>query len=581
MKHAPLDLRKPIALQRLQGMSVQAPAEAALSQAVIQRAMTAPDTLTPADVLALQPVVGNATVQRIMASRTPGAPSAPVVQAKLMVGPVGDRYEQEADRVARQVVSRLHLPKSSASMPDGKPQKSALGTSSAADVRREAGSPNAADPMLQGGAVTPELEHNIQRARGSGLPLAHPVRTAMEQAFGADFSGVRVHHSQQGDALNRSISARAFTTGQDIFFRQGEFNPGSREGQGLLAHELTHVVQQNPGSLSRAKKPVQRQLDGESVPEISHITSVAQRTPVVQRLVATEQALYVPQRWAAQTVKWEGGDKTVGAILKNHKDKSKFVGYVGQALDLPLLADIKDTNGTDVFAEIQDLLPQKRQVNRTARQKINTAFQAHRRLLRLDSERISDTGALQEEMILRVQDMLPEASDLETDPNPTFVCALIALVRNEGQEKIGTFLKSKEKTEPREKSTQAYAYALHHYYFEKGTEYDDLASHMLLFRDWGYRMVFSGTRGFRDLWQVGLKTGKHYIVDVKAEITEMGEGKQIKGHTMAMTMKKNFDHALAQEELLAEYFTLHNESWNWNYSDIVNFNADVFYVFEK
>ena len=63
--------------------------------------------------------------------------------------------------------------------------------------------------------------------------------------MGADFGSVRVHTGSQADALNRSLSARAFTTGQDIFFKQGEYSPGSSSGRELLAHELTHVMQQN------------------------------------------------------------------------------------------------------------------------------------------------------------------------------------------------------------------------------------------------------------------------------------------------------------------------------------------------
>ncbi|WP_293112763.1 DUF4157 domain-containing protein, partial [Moorena sp. SIO4G3] len=106
-------------------------------------------------------------------------------------------------------------------------------------------------PMVQlqsvegGMAATPELESSIQQAKGSGMPIALSIRKPMEQSFGADFSGVRVHSDAQSDQLNQSIQARAFTTGKDIFFRQGEYNPGSRGGQELIAHELTHVVQQN------------------------------------------------------------------------------------------------------------------------------------------------------------------------------------------------------------------------------------------------------------------------------------------------------------------------------------------------
>ena len=98
---------------------------------------------------------------------------------------------------------------------------------------------------LGGGAVDREAENTIQQAKGGGQALPENVRSSMEGAFGADFSGVRVHSDTQADALNSSMSARAFTTGKDIFIRQGEYNPGSSSGQELLAHELTHVVQQN------------------------------------------------------------------------------------------------------------------------------------------------------------------------------------------------------------------------------------------------------------------------------------------------------------------------------------------------
>lgn len=92
--------------------------------------------------------------------------------------------------------------------------------------------------------VTPEVEGAIQSARGGGQALDSGVRTQMEPAFGADFRNVRVHTGGGADALNRSLNARAFTTGQDIFLRQGEYKPGSSSGRELLAHELTHVVQQ-------------------------------------------------------------------------------------------------------------------------------------------------------------------------------------------------------------------------------------------------------------------------------------------------------------------------------------------------
>ena len=95
--------------------------------------------------------------------------------------------------------------------------------------------------------VGPEIERTIASSRGSGQSLDGTIQAQMGEAFNADFSGVRVHTNTEADALNRSVSARAFTTGQDIYFREGEYNPGSASGKELLAHELTHVVQQSGG----------------------------------------------------------------------------------------------------------------------------------------------------------------------------------------------------------------------------------------------------------------------------------------------------------------------------------------------
>ena len=101
------------------------------------------------------------------------------------------------------------------------------------------------------GDVTPEVEAAIQGERGGGQALDSAARAQMEPAMGADFRGVRVHTGGQADTLNRDLRARAFTTGQDIFFKQGEYSPGSSSGRELLAHELTHVVQQDGDRVRR------------------------------------------------------------------------------------------------------------------------------------------------------------------------------------------------------------------------------------------------------------------------------------------------------------------------------------------
>ncbi|MFL6417029.1 MAG: DUF4157 domain-containing protein [Bryobacteraceae bacterium] len=93
--------------------------------------------------------------------------------------------------------------------------------------------------------VTTDVETAIDRSRGRGQSLDTGTRLQMESAFGADFGTVRIHTGAESHALNRAVSAVAFTTGSDIFFRDGAYNPHSSEGRHLLAHELTHVVQQN------------------------------------------------------------------------------------------------------------------------------------------------------------------------------------------------------------------------------------------------------------------------------------------------------------------------------------------------
>lgn len=185
-------------------------------------------------------------------------------QAKLTIGQPGDSYEQEADSVAQQVMQRMAQPGNRQSIqrqeaPEEEEELQMKPLDISTLQRQEMPEEEEElqmSPMVQrqgqgGMAATPDLETSINQARGGGQPLGDNIRKPMEQAFGADFGGVKVHTDSRSDQLNQSIQARAFTTGQDVFFRQGEYNPGSRGGQELLAHELTHVVQQNGGTVQR------------------------------------------------------------------------------------------------------------------------------------------------------------------------------------------------------------------------------------------------------------------------------------------------------------------------------------------
>jgi hypothetical protein len=98
-------------------------------------------------------------------------------------------------------------------------------------------------------ATEPDLNSRIQASAGSGIPLEQNIQTQLETGIGADLSGVRVHTDSEANKLSHELHANAFTTGNDIYFRQGLYNPTSSDGMRLLAHETTHTVQQANGAV--------------------------------------------------------------------------------------------------------------------------------------------------------------------------------------------------------------------------------------------------------------------------------------------------------------------------------------------
>ena len=175
----------------------------------------------------------------------PSPERAPVVRrraaAPLVVGHAADAAEREADRVADEVIARLHGPDA---------HVHAAGCGHDAPVARSFGtaaSPAAPEVGYEGGELSGDLSSRIEGARGGGRPLDDPLRRSMESAFGTSLSDVRIHTDGRAADLNSSISARAFTTGRDIFFGAGEYRPQTTAGQQMLAHELAHTVQQRGG----------------------------------------------------------------------------------------------------------------------------------------------------------------------------------------------------------------------------------------------------------------------------------------------------------------------------------------------
>ena len=217
----------------------------------LQRTATAPPpAISPADILALQCTAGNRAVGRLLAQRKARvASSKMMVQPKLTVNPPGDRYEQEADHMASQVMQRMSGAQTATVQRQEEEEE--LQTKPVDSIQRAA---TDAVPKVDSG-----IENQINSARGGGESLPDNIRDQMEHGFSADFSGVLVHTDSEADVLNQQLSAKAFTAGHDIFFRQGEYSPGSDSGQKLVAHELTHVVQQTGGNKPQ-RQPVEEEV---------------------------------------------------------------------------------------------------------------------------------------------------------------------------------------------------------------------------------------------------------------------------------------------------------------------------------
>ncbi len=177
----------------------------------------------------------------------PSTLSAPVqIQTKLTVNTPGDKYEREADRVAEQVL-RMPEPQVQRQCACGK--SSTEGECPECKKRKQdaTGRLQRVASSQVGGIAAPPIVNSELSSPGS--PLATGTRSFMESRFGQDFSHVRVHTDHQAAESAAKIHARAYTAGSNIVFGHGEHPNGDKH---LLAHELTHVVQQN-GSLSCAK----------------------------------------------------------------------------------------------------------------------------------------------------------------------------------------------------------------------------------------------------------------------------------------------------------------------------------------
>ncbi|HEY8920162.1 MAG TPA: DUF4157 domain-containing protein [Chitinophaga sp.] len=169
------------------------------------------------------------------AAATPAA----AAHAPLTVGDVNDPLEAEAEALADKV-TQMTDPQTA--------QRKCAACEAEDEVQRKPLTSFIQKKEAEGGAAASDaVSEQINSSRGSGDKMAGDTRAFMESRFGADFSSVNIHQGNEAAQLSNELNAQAFTVGTDIYFNSGKYAPQTQEGSHLLAHELTHVLQQGNG----------------------------------------------------------------------------------------------------------------------------------------------------------------------------------------------------------------------------------------------------------------------------------------------------------------------------------------------
>ena len=224
------------------------------------------------------------------------------VQTKLTVGETGDIYEREADFLADRAVSQHPVQRQATAEEEVEKsiQMQPLEDEEREVIQKEALAEEEESLQMQAGdghttdqsAVPPGFEANLHNSKGGGSALPTSTRAQMESAFGTDFGNVRVHTDSTAVQMSRQIGARAFTHGNDIYFNQGKYNTDSTAGQHLIAHELTHTIQQGA---SIQTKMVQRQGEEETGETPSNSYSFTEpRTREVYSINTSTRQAFLP-----------------------------------------------------------------------------------------------------------------------------------------------------------------------------------------------------------------------------------------------------------------------------------------------
>jgi hypothetical protein len=170
------------------------------------------------------------------------------VQAKLAISQPQDQSEKQADKVAEGVTKG-----------DTSISKMAL-EQTPSDINTKSED--------AGMTTTPGFDQQLQDTKGQGSKLDTNVKSEMEGHLGTDLAGVNVHTGGEAQKMSGDINAKAFAHGQDVYFNEGQYNPSSQEGKGLLAHELTHTVQQKGDVGRKVQRAPEKYKTGKTLQSI-------------------------------------------------------------------------------------------------------------------------------------------------------------------------------------------------------------------------------------------------------------------------------------------------------------------------
>jgi hypothetical protein len=298
-----------------------------------------------------QPFFGNAA----SAAKSDAFFHSTGAQPKLEIGGQHDPEEAQAEETASRVVQGGH----------SEPAPISPGVSSRASLHRkaafeseEAAAPNEkvqakGSPNAEPATASPSLEAQLHSSKGGGMALPPSTKHSMESAFGHDFSGVKLHNNSSAAAMNNELGAQAFTHGNDIYFNDGKYNPEATEGKHLLAHELTHTLQQTGGvnkKIQRSnKKPKDTTEESEldlagkkiklkdlQLPQLKGRNDKIISSPLARPAGYTRKDSYDPAKGTntAQLELWKksvepGITTKVDALLKKTKDEKGYDSATG------------------------------------------------------------------------------------------------------------------------------------------------------------------------------------------------------------------------------------------------------------